>query len=149
MKVLDGLRAGEKPREIAKDIYGADEVKAEWYTDGGMRSQVRRWISKARAPRRGRLARSGSPQRVRRMTGIGCGMSRMSMVWQSGDELWPGTDIGPACRRSETPVLSMFQARDPGASRERLDGTANSLLRRAVDKCGRSGPYVGLNPVTS
>ena len=84
------------------------------------------------------------------MTGIRCGMSRKSVVWQSGGELWQGTDIGPACRRSETPVLPEFQSRDPGASRERRGGgTADSLLGRAVDKCGRVGPYVGLNPVTS
>ena len=49
MKVIDGLREGKKPRQIAVDIFGAEEVKAEWYTDGGMRSQIRRWIPKARA----------------------------------------------------------------------------------------------------
>ena len=48
MKAMVGLRAGKKPRQIAVDIYGADEVKANWYPDGGMRSQVRRWIDKAR-----------------------------------------------------------------------------------------------------
>ena len=35
MKVLDGLRAGKKPREIAVDIYGADEVRDRWYPDSG------------------------------------------------------------------------------------------------------------------
>ena len=49
MKAMVGLRAGKKPRQIAEDIYGADEVKANWYPDSGMRSQVRRWIDKARA----------------------------------------------------------------------------------------------------
>ena len=49
MKALDGLRAGKTPRQIAVDIYGADEVAAEWYSDGGMCSQVRRWIDKASA----------------------------------------------------------------------------------------------------
>ena len=49
MKVIDGLREGKKPRQIAVDIFGAEEVKAEWYADGGMRSQIRRWIPKARA----------------------------------------------------------------------------------------------------
>ena len=34
---------------IAVDIYGADEVAANWYSDGGMRSQIRRWIPKAQA----------------------------------------------------------------------------------------------------
>ena len=49
MKAMVGLQAGKKPRQIAVDIYGAEEVKANWYSDGGMRSQVRRWIDKARA----------------------------------------------------------------------------------------------------
>ena len=49
MRAMVGLRADKKPRQIAVDIYGADEVKANWYPDSGMRSQVRRWIDKARA----------------------------------------------------------------------------------------------------
>ena len=49
MKAMVGLRADRKPRQIAVDIYGADEVKSNWYPDSGMRSQVRRWIDKARA----------------------------------------------------------------------------------------------------
>ena len=47
--MLDGLRADKTHRQIAEDIYGAAEVKAKWHTDGWMRSQVRRWIAKARA----------------------------------------------------------------------------------------------------
>ena len=49
MKVLDGLRAKKTQRQIAEDIFGAEEVEAEWYPDGGMRSQMRRWIKKAKA----------------------------------------------------------------------------------------------------
>ena len=49
VKVLDGLRADKTHRQIAEDIYGVEEVAAEWHTDGWMRSQVRRWIAKARA----------------------------------------------------------------------------------------------------
>ena len=49
MRVLDGLRAEKTQRQIAEDIYGADKVAAEWHSDGWMRSQVRRWIPKARA----------------------------------------------------------------------------------------------------
>ena len=49
MKAMVGLQAGKKPRQIAVDIYGAEEVGANWYPDGGMRSQVRRWIDKALA----------------------------------------------------------------------------------------------------
>ena len=49
MKVLDGLREGRKPRQIAVEIFGAERVRAEWYAHGGMRSQIRPWIPKARA----------------------------------------------------------------------------------------------------
>ena len=49
MKALDGLREEKTHRQIAEDIFGADEVAAEWYSDGGMRAQVRRWVAKARA----------------------------------------------------------------------------------------------------
>ena len=49
IQVLDGLRAGKKPREMAVDIFGADRVAEDWYPDGGMRSQMRRWIAKAEA----------------------------------------------------------------------------------------------------
>ena len=49
MKVLDGQREGKTHRQIAEDIFGAEEVAAEWHPDGWMRSQVRRWIAKARA----------------------------------------------------------------------------------------------------
>ena len=49
MKAMVGLQAGKTPHQIAMDIYGADEVAANWYSDGGMRSQLRRWIPKARA----------------------------------------------------------------------------------------------------
>ena len=48
-KVLKGLRANKSPREIAVDIYGLAEVRANWHSDGGMRSQLRRWIPKAEA----------------------------------------------------------------------------------------------------
>ena len=49
MKVLEGLKAEKTPRRIAEDIFGAAEVAAHWHTDGWMRSQVRRWIAKAKA----------------------------------------------------------------------------------------------------
>ena len=49
MKVVDGLRANKTQRQIAEDIYGPDAVASEWHSDGWMRSQVRRWIPKARA----------------------------------------------------------------------------------------------------
>lgn len=49
MAVLDGLRAGKKPRGIAEDIWGEKDVASIWASDCWMRSQVRRWIPKARA----------------------------------------------------------------------------------------------------
>ena len=48
MKALDGQRAGKTQRQIAKDIFGAKKVAAEWHPDGWMRSQIRRWIVKAK-----------------------------------------------------------------------------------------------------
>ncbi len=49
MTVLAGLGAGKKPRGIAEDIWGKDDVAAVWASDSWMRSQVRRWIPKAQA----------------------------------------------------------------------------------------------------
>lgn len=47
--VMEGLRAGKKPRAIARDIWGKEEVAATWTSDSWMRSQLRRWIPKAQA----------------------------------------------------------------------------------------------------
>ena len=49
MKAMVGVQAGKSPRRISTDIYGEEEVAAKWYSDGGMRSQVRCWIPKAQA----------------------------------------------------------------------------------------------------
>ena len=49
MTVLAGLGAGKKPRGIAVDIWGEQEVAAVWASDSWMRSQVRRWTPKAEA----------------------------------------------------------------------------------------------------
>ena len=49
MKVLDGLRENKSPRRIAEDIWREARVAAEWNSDSWMRSQIRRWIPKARA----------------------------------------------------------------------------------------------------
>ena len=49
MTVLAGLGAGKKPRGIAEDIWGKEDVAAVWYSESWMRSQVRRWIPKAQA----------------------------------------------------------------------------------------------------
>ena len=49
MTVLAGRGAGKSARGIAEDIWGKEEVAAEWNSDSWMRSQVRRWVPKAEA----------------------------------------------------------------------------------------------------
>ena len=44
LAALDGHLAGKSPREIAGDLRDAATVAAEWHTDGGLRSLVRRRI---------------------------------------------------------------------------------------------------------
>ena len=40
VKVLDGLRAKKTQRQIAEDIFGADEVAAKWHPDSWMRDRA-------------------------------------------------------------------------------------------------------------
>ena len=49
MTVLAGVGAGKKPRGIAEDIWGKEDVARIWASDSWMRSQVRCWIPKAPA----------------------------------------------------------------------------------------------------
>jgi len=49
VRVRDGLEANRTPRGIAEEIWGAERVAAEWSSESWMRSQIRRWIPKARA----------------------------------------------------------------------------------------------------
>ena len=44
---LAGLRSGKSHREIAVDLYGADEMAADWHVDSRMRAKVRRLVSRA------------------------------------------------------------------------------------------------------
>ena len=46
---MRGIAAGRTPRAIAVDVWGEEAVAREWGPDSWMRSQVRRWIPKARA----------------------------------------------------------------------------------------------------
>ncbi len=46
---LAGWQAGRTLREIAVELYGAEEVEAFWHDDSAMRSKVRRLLSRARA----------------------------------------------------------------------------------------------------
>lgn len=41
--VLAGIRSRKSLREIALDLYGADQVEAEWHGDSWMRAVVR-WL---------------------------------------------------------------------------------------------------------
>ena len=58
-------------------------------------------------------AETGS--RIELGAGVSCGDAKLGL----GGELWQGNDIDLGRRRSETPVLSVFQSRDPGARGER------------------------------
>ena len=46
---LTGIRSGKSMREIAVDLYGAEEVAADWHGDSRMRAKVRRLVQRARA----------------------------------------------------------------------------------------------------
>ena len=43
-----GLQAGKPLREIAVDLYGREQVDADWHADGRMRSKLRRLACRAR-----------------------------------------------------------------------------------------------------
>ena len=57
---LAGLRSGKSMREIAVDLYGADEVAADWHVDSRMRAKVRRLVDRARAASDERPDNAGS-----------------------------------------------------------------------------------------
>ncbi|MCY4559481.1 MAG: DUF2285 domain-containing protein, partial [Chloroflexi bacterium] len=42
-------RAGKPLREIAVDLYGREQVDADWHADSRMRSKLRRLVQRARA----------------------------------------------------------------------------------------------------
>ncbi len=47
--VLAGRRAGKSLREIAVDLYGRDQVDADWHADSRLRSKVRQLLYRAKA----------------------------------------------------------------------------------------------------
>lgn len=53
-----GCRAGRSLREIAIDLYGSEQVDAEWRAEGWMRVRVRRLV------RRGLAEAGGAPRRA-------------------------------------------------------------------------------------
>ena len=46
---LAGRRAGKSLREIAVDLYGREQVYANWHADSPLRSKLRRLLSRAEA----------------------------------------------------------------------------------------------------
>lgn len=46
---LAGLRSGKSMRQIAVDLYGADQVARDWHGDSWMRAIVQRLVDRARA----------------------------------------------------------------------------------------------------
>ena len=64
MQARDAALAGASLREAAEGLFGADAVAEGWYTDGGLRSKVRRLVQRGKALMRGgyrRLAQLESP----------------------------------------------------------------------------------------
>lgn len=47
--VLAGRRAGKSLREIAGDLYGREQVEADWHADSRMRAKLRRMLQRAEA----------------------------------------------------------------------------------------------------
>ena len=64
LQALDATLAGASLREVAEGLFGADAVAEGWYTDGGLRSKVRRLVRRGNALMGGgyrRLAQIESP----------------------------------------------------------------------------------------
>ncbi|AEA61142.1 DUF2285 domain-containing protein [Burkholderia gladioli] len=53
LQALDAALAGASLREIAVGLFGDEAVAAGWYTDGGLRSRVRRLVRRGQALMRG------------------------------------------------------------------------------------------------
>src|SRR3546814_14276169 len=52
LQALDATLAGASLREVAEGLFGVDAA-ADWYSDGGLRSKVRRLVHRGDALRRG------------------------------------------------------------------------------------------------
>ncbi len=68
LQALDAALAGASLREAAEGLFGADAVVEGWYTDGGLRSKMRRLVQRGEALMRGgyrRLAQLESPREGR------------------------------------------------------------------------------------
>ena len=75
---LAGLRAGKSMRAIAVELYGADQVAADWHGDSRMRARVRYRLDKAREIERTRqdgdrdIAAGGTNGRLTRQAATAC-----------------------------------------------------------------------------
>ncbi|MCQ9617954.1 DUF2285 domain-containing protein [Paenalcaligenes niemegkensis] len=69
LQALDATLAGASLREAAEGLFGIDAVAAGWYTDGGLRSKVRRLV------RRGKALMSGGYRRLAQLESPGEGRS--------------------------------------------------------------------------
>ena len=52
MQALDATLTGASLREVGEGLFGEDAV-ADWYSDGGLRSKVRRLVHRGEALMRG------------------------------------------------------------------------------------------------
>ena len=66
MQALDATLAGASLREVAEGLFGVDAA-ADWYSDGGLRSKVRRLVRRGDALMRGGYRRQHSFRRLRRV----------------------------------------------------------------------------------
>ena len=71
LQALDATLAGASLREVAEGLFGADAVIAGWYTDGGLRSKVRRLV------RRGNALMGGGYRRLSQIESPGEGRSAL------------------------------------------------------------------------
>ena len=58
LQALDATLAGASLREVAEGLFGADAVVADWFSDGSLRSRVRRLV------RRGQMLMDGGYRRL-------------------------------------------------------------------------------------
>src|SRR3546814_15844203 len=58
LQALDATLAGASLREVAKGLFGADAVAADWHKDGALRARVRRLVRRGEALMRGGYRRS-------------------------------------------------------------------------------------------
>jgi len=72
LQALDATLAGASLRETAEGLFGTDTVVAGWYTDGGLRSKVRRLV------RRGKALMDGGYRRLAQLESPGEGRSTLT-----------------------------------------------------------------------